>query len=297
MSGETTSMTGLENRQRRRARPIPEAAGFDPDVAWTLASDVDGTLTGNRAALDRLVARLQPRRSAGQLYLILSTGRRLDEVVDGIASEGLPVPDAVVCQVGTEIYLGPSLIGAEPLAVWRDRLLGEYSREEALGFLEGIKGLVMQPDRYQTELKTSCFLDRCPDPEAAARQIAQRIQPHADRYQVVWSSGRDLDVLPAAAGKGNAIRFLVEYWSLDPQRVIVAGDTGNDGSMFEAFANGIVVANAQPELFELVRSLPAHRIYEARHSFAAGIEEGLEHFGELDGGDGSEQSGAPAYCR
>jgi sucrose-6F-phosphate phosphohydrolase len=250
-------------------------------VKWTLASDVDGTLTGDRAALDRLVVRLQEKRAAGELYLIVSTGRRLEQVVQGVADEGLPEPDAVLCQVGTEIYLPPLTEASEPIPAWREQLLVQYSRDEAVSFLEGIDGLVFQPDVYNTELKTSCYVDQCPNPEAAAAAICQRVKPHADRYQVVWSSSRDLDILPAASGKGKAIRFLVERQGLDPRRVVVAGDTGNDASMFEEFDKGVVVSNAQPELISLARILGNGRVYLAGRPFAAGVEEGLEHFGVL----------------
>jgi len=44
---------------------------------WTLASDVDGTLTGDRDALARLSSRLCELRTSGKLFLMLSTGRRL----------------------------------------------------------------------------------------------------------------------------------------------------------------------------------------------------------------------------
>lgn len=250
-------------------------------MVWTVASDIDGTLTGDRPALDRLVKRLGPGRGRGRVYLVLSTGRRLEQVIDGIDQEGLPEPDAVLCQVGTEIYMSPLAAGAEPLAAWRDRLLGEYSREQATSFLEGIEGLAMQPEVFNTELKTSCYLDRCPDPEAAAAEIRRRVEAHADGYQVVWSSGRDLDILPASSGKGKAIRFLIEQEGLDPERVVVAGDTGNDASMFREFDRGVVVGNAKPELLELARAAESGRVYCARQAHAAGVEEGLEHFGVL----------------
>lgn len=249
---------------------------------WTLASDVDGTLTGDRTALDQLRVRLWRLRDAGELFLVLSTGRRLEQVISGITEEGLPEPDAVLCQVGTEIYLPPLDERTEPMAAWRLRLLAEYSRDEAITFLDGIDGLVMQPAIYNTELKTSCYLDQCPDPDEAAAAIRRRVQPHTDRYQVVWSSGRDLDILPACSGKGNAIRFLVEHRGLDLDRVIVAGDTGNDATMFEQFDKGVVVANAQPQLLKLAESLDDGRAYCARQSYAAGVEEGLEHFGVLE---------------
>ncbi len=248
-----------------------------------LASDIDGTLTGDRPALDRLGEQLGRMRAAGELYLVMSTGRRLEQVLEGMTNEGLPEPDAVICQVGTEIYLPPFADSSAPMAAWRERLLADYSREEALAFLAGIEGLVMQPDEFNTELKTSCFLDECPDPERAAAAIRQRTGPHADRYQVVWSSGRDLDILPAASGKGLAIRFLVAHQDLDPNKVVVAGDTGNDASMFREFTRGVCVANAQPELVEACRALGDGRVYFARQPYAAGVEEGLIHFGVLDG--------------
>jgi len=252
-------------------------------VKWTIASDVDGTLTGDREALDRLRARLAEKRAAGELYLIVSTGRRLEQVTEGMREEGLPEPDAVICQVGTEIYLPPFTEDSPPIDAWRTWLLGQYSRDQALLFLAGIKGLVTQPDEYNTELKTSCYLDQCAEPDKAAEVIRGRVRPHGDRYQVVWSSGRDLDILPAASGKGKAIRFLVEHVDLDAERVVVAGDTGNDASMFLEFDKGVVVANAKPELLELARDLGDDRLYCARQPYAAGVEEGLEHYGVLDG--------------
>jgi sucrose-6F-phosphate phosphohydrolase len=167
------------------------------------------------------------------------------------------------------------------LAVWREKLLSEYSREEAVSFLDQIEGLVMQPETFNTELKTSCFLDQCPDPNEAAEEICGRVKRHAGGYQAVWSSGRDLDILPASSGKGKAIRFLVEHLGMDADRVVVAGDTGNDAAMFEELHKGVVVANAKPELVALARLLGNERAYIASQPHAAGVEEGLEHFGVL----------------
>ena len=246
---------------------------------WTLASDIDGTMTGDSEALARLSGKLGGLRSAGDLFLILCTGRRLDQVVSGIATEGLPEPDAVICQVGTEIYLPPFSEDTPPMDAWRERLLSQYSRDEAEGFLQGIDGLRMQPDMYNTELKTSCYLDECPDPDAAAAEIRRRAAEHGDRYLVVYSSGRDLDILPAASGKGKAIRFLVEHRSIDPADVTVAGDTGNDIAMFEHFTRGVVVGNAKPELMDYARSRNDGELHIAQAHFAAGVEEGLSHFG------------------
>jgi len=42
------------------------------------------------------------------------------------------------------------------------------------------------------------------------------------------------------------------------------------------------VTTAKPELLSLAQSLGTERIYRARRPHAAGVEEGLEHFGVLD---------------
>ena len=66
---------------------------------------------------------------------------------------------------------------------------------------------------------------------------------------------------------------------MDAGRVVVAGDTGNDAAMFEQFDRGVVVANAKPELVAFAESLGRGRAYRARQAYAAGVEEGLEHYG------------------
>jgi len=249
---------------------------------WILASDIDNTLTGDARALEQLAQRLQALRKAGRLILILSTGRRLVQVLDGFHNEGLPQGDAIISQVGTEIYLPPFTAGMDPLSAWKERLDARYSRREAESFLDGVEGLTMQPAKYNTPLKVSCYLDEAPDPEAAARQIERRVQAAGkeDVYQVIWSSGRDLDIIPAAAGKGKAIQFLLHFLGLEAGQVIVAGDSGNDRTMFEEFHHGIIVANAQPELKALPDNVEDNH-YRAEEPYAAGVMEGLRHFGVL----------------
>lgn len=255
-----------------------------------LASDIDNTLTGDLPALKALSAALWQKREAGELLMVLATGRRLAQVIAGIVDESLPEADAIISQVGTEIYLPPFRAEMAPLAAWDAYLHRHYSRERALSFLDGIAGLEMQPEQYNTSLKVSAFLHQAPDPDAAAEQIRQRIVDAGagDHYRVIWSSGMHLDILPEAAGKGNALHFLLDYLSgqsdrnldLSPEQVIVAGDSGNDLAMFAAFERGIVVANAQPELIALAEQ-GREGIYFAQASYAAGVAEGLRYFDVL----------------
>ncbi len=86
-------------------------------------------------------------------------------------------------------------------------------------------------------------------------------------------------MLPSRANKGNALAWLCARMSLPLEQVLVAGDTGNDSAMFLLpGVNGIVVQNAQPELFEAVVKLPA---FVSRSVMADGVLEGLKHFGVI----------------
>jgi hydroxymethylpyrimidine pyrophosphatase-like HAD family hydrolase len=94
---------------------------------------------------------------------------------------------------------------------------------------------------------------------------------------VVYSSSRDLDVLPADANKGNALRWLAARLEIDTKDIVVAGDSGNDTSMFFVpQVNGIVVGNGRSELLEAVAG---QNVYHARAHSADGVVEGLRHFG------------------
>lgn len=250
---------------------------------WVLATDVDNTLTGDRRALNELRGRLQALREQGALFLILATGRRLTQVLQGFAHEGLPMADAVVSQVGTEIYLPPFEADMAPLPAWDERLRRSFSRRRALAFVQGIEGARLQPDMYNTPLKASFYLDQAPDADAAAEAVRQRIAAAGagEAYRVVWSSERDLDIIPATAGKANAVNYLMRFLALNAAKVVAAGDSGNDLSMLTAFPRGIVVGNAQRELQGL-RDAGHDGLFFATDDYAGGVAQGLRHFGILN---------------
>lgn len=244
---------------------------------WVFASDIDGTLTGNVEALRQLSTWLTQSRQQNKLFFILATGRNLSQVLEGHETEGLPQADAIICQVGTEIFLPPFSKQMAPFEEWSNLLSQQFSREFIIDLLDDLP-LEWQPDHYNTDLKVSYFLHP-PNQDQILATIQQRLSSYTQHYQMVYSSNLHLDFIPTQAGKGNAIRYLVDKHDLSLDRTVVAGDTGNDCSMFFSGIKGIVVNNAKEELIEWTRQRMPKGVFYSPLPFASGVLSGLQHFG------------------
>ena len=232
-----------------------------------LISDIDGTLVGDESDPDALRELSDALRASGVGFGVAS-GRSLELVEAAIAEYGLPDPLVIVCDVGSEIRYGPSRI---PDRGYRSHLEARWKPDELREALLGL-GLEPQPDENQAPLKLSFFLAddaRLPEIEAA-------LDERGLRRHLIWSHGRFLDVLPHRAGKGKAIRYLADKWGLDPKKVAVAGDSGNDTEMLEARFPAIVVGNHAPELDGLRGK---RGITFVREPHARGVLEGLRALG------------------
>jgi sucrose-6F-phosphate phosphohydrolase len=235
------------------------------DAGHLLVADLDGTLLGDDAALARLVAWLGGRRD--RYRIVYASGRHLASVRDAIAGTDLLEPDAVISAVGTEIH-DPS---GRPWPGWLERFDG-WTGDGVRRVLAGVPWLALQPDSAQTGLKASFDV---PDLGPADLASVERTLAAAGRPStLVYSGNLFLDVLPAAAGKGHAARFLADAWGVAPQDVLVFGDSGNDLQMFEQGFRGTIVANALPELGQAV----GPDVYRSPLAYADGVLDGLRHW-------------------
>ena len=259
------------------AAPPPARPEPAPRFEWLLISDVDGTLLPpathpDPAPLRAFAAFYEDRRARGELGLVLSSGRFAASVLDSVRTTDLPVPDAVIGGVGTEIYLRDG--GGEfpePLAAWPATFAG-WDAAAVGTALTGVPRLEDQPAEFQSDYKRSYYLrDAAPDELAA---VERRLEEAGVAARVVYSSARDLDVLPAGADKGNAAVFLANWFGVPGDRVIVAGDSGNDAAMFRDAFRGVAVANSLPELL----SLDHPHLHRAAGAAAAGVLEGVRRW-------------------
>ncbi|HEY9720849.1 MAG TPA: HAD-IIB family hydrolase [Oscillatoriaceae cyanobacterium] len=236
---------------------------------YLLAFDLDGTLVGDPEALARLNADLSARRESWAIAYV--TGRRIDSVQRLMSEANLLVPDAIAANVGANLYTGAYMV---PDPRWRVQISQGWHADRVHAVAKLFPGLVPQPDDAQSPFKCSYYYD--PADVETVRQLVDALRRQRIRAKVVTSSGRDLDVLPAGAGKGNAVRYLAASWGVPLDRVFTVGDSGNDLEMLTLGCLAAMVGNAQPEL----ATAPAC-VYRASGAYALGVREALEHYGWL----------------
>lgn len=244
-----------------------------PILDRILVCDIDDTLLGDDKALKTLIKTIKEGRKLKghhKIGLAYATGRRLESAQEVMKKENLPTPDFLITSVGSEIHYGHGML--EDYA-WKQHVDYRWKPKELRKALVDIPGLRAQPGTEQREHKISYFMN--PKKSPTVREIQANLR-HLDLHaKLIFSHGKYLDILPVRASKGLAIRYLSIKWGLPPERILVAGDSGNDEDMLRGNTLGLVVGNYSPEL---ARLKGRERVYFAESHFAWGILEGMKHY-------------------
>lgn len=240
-----------------------------------LISDIDGTLTGDSEALSNLLQLVKSAR--GGMSLGVASGRSPALVSEAVAQHNLEPLDIIIASVGSEILLGPY---REIWTDWSDHIADDWRPQilsEAMARLD-----IVEPQcgpHEQGPFKLSYRMNCDLPPAQFYNQIKAALDAAGSPYKLIISHGTLVDVLPAMSGKGAAVRYLMSRLGYPTDRVVVAGDSGNDRDMLTLPLKAIVVGNYAPELVDLRE--PSNEIYFANDHHAGGILEGLDHFGFL----------------
>lgn len=239
-----------------------------------ISSDIDGTLAGNPAATARFRETWLALAERGRPLLCFNTGRPVDDARDFTQSIGLPAPDFVIGGVGTEIFdCGTGRLIPE----YHDSFGGHWDLRQVESIVAKFPGVERQPPEFLHPYKSSWYLTDAA--KEHLQELEQELQAAGLNVCVIYSSNIDLDVLPADANKGNALKWLADRLAIPLSGCVVAGDSGNDSSMFfVSGVRGILVGNARAELLEAVAGM-GH--YHARAEIADGVLEGLRHWGAI----------------
>ncbi|MGB3211806.1 MAG: HAD-IIB family hydrolase [Desulforhopalus sp.] len=233
-----------------------------------MITDIDNTLIGDDESLYQLLTLLDKHRS--DLAWGVATGRSLELTLEAMTEYDIPMPDILICSVGTEMYYGPDLRMDKG---WQQHISYKWKPEFIKDTLAQFDFLVFQEAEGQRSHKISYYLENKDD---RLQQIQQSLDEQKLRCQVIYSHNQFLDILPIRASKGKAVDYLQYKYEFLPRHIMVAGDSGNDADMLKGKARGLIVANHSEEL-EYLKDAP--RVYFSQGEYAAGIIEGLQHYG------------------
>ena len=184
----------------------------------------------------------------------------------------IPVPDVLICSVGTEIYYGPDVRKDKG---WQKHISHRWKPEQVKNALDDLDFLNLQEAEGQRSFKVSYYME---DDADYLAEVHRKLQGNRLPCQVIYSHGQFLDILPYRASKGKAINYIKYKYEFPSSKVMVAGDSGNDEDMLKGKSNGLVVGNHSEELNSL-KGKP--RIYFSERDYAEGIIDGLVHYGFL----------------
>ncbi|TCV90298.1 HAD-IIB family hydrolase [Sulfurirhabdus autotrophica] len=274
------SVSRLIHKERKRVRRehaaiLHEGKSPLPLVKQALVSDIDNTLIGNQNGLNQLIAWL--RENAEKIAFGIATGRNLDSAVKVLKEWRVPLPDVLITSVGSEINYGPDL---RPDTGWEKHIRHQWRRDALMIALEAIPGIKLQTRENQREYKISYNV--IPDMLPPLKKIYAHLRALNLHANLIYSHQAYLDVLPARASKGQAIRYLAYKWGLPLNAFLVAGDSGNDAEMMIGDTLAVIVGNHSPELKPLRGE---HQVYFAEAGNALGIMEGIGNyqFGNFSG--------------
>ena len=254
----------------------PEHLPKTPPVAKTglyrkqaIFTAIDNTLLGDAEGLEQFVKLIREKRK--KFLFGIATGRRLDSVLAILKKHRIPMPDILITSLGTEIYFAPQLIADIAWAYHIDHLWMPQALRRILG---GLPGLTPQPKNEQSRFKISYYYDNhaAPPMEEILTLLRQQELP----VNPTLSFGQFLDIVPARASKGQALRYIARQWNIPLERILVTGGSGGDEDMLRGNTLGVVVANRHCEELSILGD--TEHVYFAEGAHAWGILEAVEHY-------------------
>jgi hypothetical protein len=264
-----------------------------------LFTDLDRTLLPNGPQPESPDARPRFARlaAADGVRVAYVSGRGIGLVEEAVDRWNLPVPDLVIGDVGTTIA-SPAADGWHRWTTWDDRLAAAWAglaRADLMRSLSHLTALIPQGDIGQGRFKISYFTPAGPAGRETTGQARRILDDNGLQVNAVWSMDETqdrglLDILPAPAGKRPAIEHVLQEWDIPRDRVMFAGDSGNDLDVLASHIPAVLVANARAEVRDEARELAAKTGNEAalhiaeggplgmNGNYAAGILDGVLHF-------------------
>ena len=259
-----------------------------------LATDLDHTLiplsgdTQNQADLKVLASHLQGCSTT----LVFVTGRHFELAIRAIDEFSLPLPDWIISNVGTAVHQRAPNDDYTEVQAYADHLSARVStsdRSQLEQVLVGFSDVSLQEPEKQSPFKMSFYVAGH-QLEHVVNRLAE--QPQTERHAIVSSVDPQtgvglLDILPSGVSKSYALQWWASQFEVAQQRIIFAGDSGNDVAALTCGFKAIVVGNAHPDVKSAVKAAHAasdwsDRLFLAEQPATSGVLAGCRHFGLFD---------------
>ena len=304
-------------------RAVASANERDAEAGLLLLADLDNTLTGDAASLDSFNKFWECVHVPKGSWLCYNTarpcgpGKTESGYVDALVAKKkypLVVPDVLIVGEGTAIWWFRTPSGRFDRVPTLDE---EWNRRLAKVWDCGLVRETLEPhdERVWREesRQPNCWAGiddiNCDDAfrfaiSVSKQSTATAIAEHAqkalgadyavDTVEAIWVRDMYLvTALPAIAGKHNASEYVRQRLQFASASTVWAGDSDNDLPMLRTASWGIIVGNASSD--KLKDGCSAGRHFRAKAHFAAGVIEGLAHFGFGDSSANTAAAGAP-HC-
>jgi sucrose-phosphate synthase len=259
----------LVAERARSSRPTPQASPTRRYGERAIFSAIDNTLLGDVESLRDFAAVV--RRNHHRFLFGIATGRRLDSALKILKTHAIPTPDVIITSLGTEIHYTPGLIAD---IAWTQHIDHLWTPQVLRRLFDGMPGLKLQPKSEQSRYKISYYYDGTLAP--SIEEIITMLRQQELVVEATLSFGQFLDLVPARASKGKALRYVASQWNIPLERVLVAGGSAGDEDMLRGNTLGVVVANPHSE--ELLMLQELERIYFSEGHHARGILEAIDHY-------------------
>ena len=235
----------------------------------SIFTDLDQSSLGDPTLLPELSKIIKENAKCSSFGI--ATGRRLDSALKLIKKHKIPLPDALVTSLGTEIHYGHYLTRD---TAWDDHINYHWRPNKVRSVLSDIPGLKLQKKSEQSRFKISYYYDAelAPDIDELRHLLLQRDLT----VNVVLSFGQFLDIVPVRASKGLALRWYSEQWDIPLDHILVAGGSGADEDMIRGNTLAVLVANRHNE--ELSDLIDLERVYFTEQPYAAGILDAIKYY-------------------
>ncbi|AGF77130.1 HAD-superfamily hydrolase, subfamily IIB [Desulfocapsa sulfexigens DSM 10523] len=264
-----------------------------------VCTDLDRTLLPNGFDPESPDARTWFHRLAALPGITLAyvTGRDQKLVREAINEYTLPMPDFVLGDVGSSIYVCKQHEW-HPMSDWQAHIAqdwGGFTHSDIAAFLKGNPEIQLQEESKQNTYKVSYYAPIDTNHKTLLPKLQSQLQEHHIDASLIWSldepAGKGLlDILPARATKRHAIEFLMEKHGYGFDNTVFSGDSGNDLPVLISPIHSVLVHNASTDVKRegqrMAKAAGTEKALYLAHggfkgmngNYAAGILEGVAHY-------------------